>query len=194
MDAYSTKERLSQMFEEGGKNLLGRLFAFAYHVCGDRNQAEDLVQEAVLRTLERAPEFETERHLVAYLNRVITNLVINEARKARTRKNRVLVEGNGVTVPRPILTQPERAFVDKNLSSPVLRAVASLPERFRDVLLMWGVLDMTYLEIAEVLGIPPGTVMSRLHRARKKVREALREEDASGGQLQYVRKDGSEAS
>ena len=140
-----------------------RLYAAAFAVCRDPQDAEDVVQETFLAYYRENREFESEEHIRAWLLRV----AVNKARNAAAlfwRRNRVSLEEYMETLDFP---EPE----DKSL----MEAVLVLPERFRIPLHLHYFEDYSVEEIAALLGVPPGTVKSRLFRARRQLRDKLQE-------------------
>ena len=140
-----------------------RLYAAAFAVCRDPQDAEDVVQETFLAYYRENREFESEEHIRAWLLRV----AVNKARNAAAlfwRRNRVSLEEYMETLDFP---EPE----DKSL----MEAVLALPERFRIPLHLHYFEDYSVEEIAALLGVPPGTVKSRLFRARRQLRDKLQE-------------------
>jgi RNA polymerase sigma-70 factor (ECF subfamily) len=142
--------------------------------------AEDLVQDTFLRALRFYRKFQTGTNLKAWLFRMMVNLFINKYRRAR--RGREIHEGierydvMERMVPAEQLARtgkPEEFFFEKLFSDDVVVAIGELPHDFKMVVLLADVNDFSYAQIAEILDIPVGTVMSRLHRGRKLLRAAL---------------------
>jgi RNA polymerase sigma-70 factor (ECF subfamily) len=135
--------------------------------------AEDLVQDTLLRAWRSIDSFDG-RYPRAWLLTIMRNAQINRHRRKRpvllddpdaTFEHRSDAEGDGVSA--------EDIVVDRTFDAAVESAVVALPVKFRDALLLVDVHGLTYAAAAAVLGVPEGTVMSRLHRARKRVRNVL---------------------
>jgi RNA polymerase sigma-70 factor (ECF subfamily) len=147
---------------------LDRLFRAAWALSGSREDAEDLVQETYSRVLAK-PRFLRGEDDLGYLLRVLRNTFFNVKRTEKRRPQTVgMPEGQEFTEQRTS-TQPEHAVEAKQ----VYEAVAALPDDFRDVVVAVDVTGLSYEEAAKALGIPTGTVMSRLYRGRQQVARAL---------------------
>ncbi len=138
--------------------------------------AEDLVQDTLIRAYKAIDRFDG-RHPRAWLLTILRNTHINRNRRRRPE----LLRDPDTQLERAIQTpaedeaaRPDR-FVDLEFAAEVETALATLSAAFGDVIDLVDVNGLTYAEAAEVLGIPVGTVMSRLHRGRKKIREHLRQ-------------------
>jgi RNA polymerase sigma-70 factor (ECF subfamily) len=145
--------------------MLPRLWAFALRLSGDKHDAEDLVQRACLRALERAHQLQPDTSPLSWVFSIVHSTWINELR-ARSVRSRSGMEWNDdflETVADPDARNPESAM----MRNQVLKAVEGLPEAQRDVMLLVAVEGFSYKEAAEVLEVPIGTVMSRLSRARQ---------------------------
>jgi RNA polymerase sigma-70 factor (ECF subfamily) len=155
-------------FEAEALPHLSDLFRFAKWLVRDRAEAEDLVQDTFMQALQSFHRFEKGTNCRAWLIRVMFHVNSNR-RRAKARLQLVsdtdgrIAETVAVDPPMPQgLTEEE-----------VLRALRILPRQFEEVILLSDIEDMTYKEIAKTLGVPIGTVMSRLHRGRKMMRAEL---------------------
>jgi RNA polymerase sigma-70 factor (ECF subfamily) len=140
---------------------------YAFALCGNQALVDDLVQDAIERALTRAPELRQPERIGAWLRKVVHNLFIDEVRRGRSR---------GVTVDMADMMNDLTLSIeptDNDLSNDVVRAMATLSIEHRQILVLAGVEQLTYREIAEELAVPLGTVMSRLARARAALRAAL---------------------
>src|SRR5918992_1579302 len=141
---------------------LDRLFRAAWALCGSRQDAEDLVQETYARVLAR-PRFLRGEDDLGYLLRALRNTFLNQRRAAARRpRGEPLPEGQELAEQRST-ADPQRALEARE----VYAAVAALPDDFRDVIVAVDVAGLSYDETATALGIPQGTVMSRLYRGRQ---------------------------
>jgi RNA polymerase sigma-70 factor, ECF subfamily len=147
---------------------LDRLFRAAWALCGSRQDAEDLVQETYLRVLAR-PRFLRGEDDLGYLLRALRNTFLNQRRAAARRPRADPLPEGAEFVEQRSTSDPEKALE----ASEVYAAVAALPDDFRDVLVAVDVAGLSYDEAATALGIPPGTVMSRLYRGRQQVARRL---------------------
>jgi RNA polymerase sigma-70 factor (ECF subfamily) len=147
---------------------LDRLYRAAWALCGSREDAEDLVQETYARVLAR-PRLLRRDDDLAYLLRAMRNTFLSDRRGAARRPRTAPLPDDRELVDRRPGGDPEAAFDARR----VYEAVASLSDDFRDVLVAVDVAGLSYREAASALEAPEGTVMSRLHRARKQVIQAL---------------------
>jgi len=147
---------------------LDRLFRAAWALCGSREDAEDLVQETYARVLAR-PRFLRHEDDLGYLLRVLRNTFLNVTRTSRRRPQTDPLPEGAEFVEERSSTRPEQALEAKE----VYEAVAALPDEFRDVVVAVDVAGLSYAETASALGIPQGTVMSRLYRGRQQIARRL---------------------
>lgn len=170
---------LRARFEREAVPLLPRLYASALRLTRDRQDAEDLVQEVYLRAYRGFGSFTDGSNLKAWLYRILTNAFINEYRRRQRRPVTVseaedpeysLFDRLGEETAAP---SAEREVLERLPDEDVQRALEDLPEQYRMVVLYADVEGFSYREIADILEIPIGTVMSRLHRGRKALQKAL---------------------
>jgi RNA polymerase sigma-70 factor (ECF subfamily) len=150
--------------------LIARLPAlrrYARALCGNRELADDLVQDTIERALSRVPSSLEPERLGAWLRTVVHNLFIDELR--RRRRSGVRVDLATMDNDLALSTAP----ADRLEFNDVGKAMASLSIEHRQILVLAGVEGLSYQEIAEELSVPLGTVMSRLARARAALRAAL---------------------
>ncbi len=156
------------------------LYSAALRLTKNERDAEDLVQDTFLRAYRFFDKFERGTNMRAWLFKILTNTFINRYR--RSVKERNIVEGSerGAVHERFISREatecaanPEQHFFDRLLSDDVLRAVDALPIDFRMVVILADMQEFSYKEIAEILDVPVGTVMSRLYRGRRQLQKAL---------------------
>lgn len=159
---------------------LDALYGLALRLCHNARDAEDLVQDAVLRSYQSFDRFTGDERCKAWLFRVLTNIFINKYRR-RVLERRVAESleqaGDGGILSADVLRRgrdPEAALQAGLVGDSVQRALLELPEDFRMAVLLCDVEEFSYREIAEIMDCPVGTVMSRLHRGRRLLQEALR--------------------
>jgi RNA polymerase sigma-70 factor (ECF subfamily) len=140
----------------------------AWRWCRDPAEAEDLVQETLLRVLGAGAEFDSQNHVRAWLYTVLRNLFISRRRRDQSAK-RALSELGAVASSRAAAAPPAAPFLTRSVE----RALASLPEAFARVVRLVDLEEHSYSDAAEVLGIPVGTVMSRLFRGRQRLAQQL---------------------
>lgn len=166
----------------------GRVFALALRVLGDEEQARDAVQEGFLKAYRSLDRFEGRSSFYTWLYRLVMNLCIDMRRRDRSNRHsewdeeRSLETADPASVPgaggggsAEALVGPEADARRAELREAMTRAVGSLPDDARRTLLLREVDGLSYAEIARAMGIPKGTVMSRLHYARRRLRAVLTE-------------------
>jgi RNA polymerase sigma-70 factor, ECF subfamily len=167
-------------FEELAMRHLDPLYSAALRLTKNDRDAEDLVQDTFLRAYRFFDKFERGTNMKAWLFKILTNTFINRYR--RSVKERTIVEGSErEAVSERIISRensdygssPEQFFFDRLLSDDVLRAVDALPIDFRLVVILADLQEFSYKEIAEILIVPVGTVMSRLFRGRRLLQKQL---------------------
>ena len=142
------------------------LFGAAYRMTGNAHDAEDLVQEAFLRAYRAFDSFRPGSNARAWLHTILQRVRTDAFRRRRRRPETVELSGDG---PAAAPSQDALASGREDLE----RALRELPEAFRAAVVLRDIQELTYAEIAEALGVPVGTVMSRIHRGRTLLREAL---------------------
>lgn len=177
-----------EVFERNVMALLGGLTGVARRLACDAADAEDLVAETVARAWEARDSLASESAFRAWIFRILHNTFVTEWRRRKACPEVAARDGDepeeDCEQPFSIFEQmhqpfllwfanPEREFVDKLLRQDLERALARLPENHRVVVMLADLEDLTYTEISQVLGIPVGTVRSRLARARGALQKAL---------------------
>lgn len=172
-------ERLVRKFERD-------IFSAALRMTGDHADAEDVAQEALVKAYKAFDQFELGTNFRAWVLRILTNTYINEFRRRRRTPEMTTWD----LVPREELSKvsreggeedPELPLVADALDAEVEQALSEIPEVFREAVLLCDMHDMSYSDIAEALGIPIGTVRSRIARGRGLLQEKLREYAQSRG-------------
>jgi RNA polymerase sigma-70 factor (ECF subfamily) len=160
-------------FEKLALPLLDGLYNFACWLCGDADEAHDLVQETFLKALKGFASFRSGTNFRAWMFRILRNTFLT-SRTGLERRNTAQQDEQGFedSVISPADT-PELAMLRRADTQLVQTAIAALSPIFREVILLADMQEMRYQEIAETLDIPIGTVMSRLARARKQVRDQI---------------------
>ena len=160
-------------FEDLAMPLFDSLYNFAGWLSHDSNDAEDLVQETYLKALRSFASFRPGTNFRAWMFQILRNTFLSSCSKLERRMTVELdSEDDGPELAVENQT-PETILMNRSSSQQVQRAIDVLPVHYRETLLLCEVEEMSYQEIAEILSIPIGTVMSRLARARKAVRAAL---------------------
>jgi RNA polymerase sigma factor (sigma-70 family) len=169
-------------FEELAIPLFDSLYNFARWLVGNQSDAEDLVQETYQRALHSFVSFRPGTNLRGWIFRILKNGFLS-SRSGLERKMTVAMQseqdGSELAAERET---PETILIERSNRQLVQRAMDELPAQYREVLLLCEVEEMSYQQIAETLSIPIGTVMSRLARARRAIRESFK----SGPQAHHV--------
>lgn len=167
-------------FEEIAMPHADALFGAAMRMTRDRTQAEDLVQETLLRAFRFWHKFQRGTNIKAWLFRIQTNIFINRYRKKQNESKVMddrqvddMLDRLTVEETQHIPSDVREDFLKQVLGDEVVEALDKLPFDFRMTVLLADMHDFSYKEIAEVLECPVGTVMSRLHRARKMLQAQL---------------------
>jgi RNA polymerase sigma factor (sigma-70 family) len=167
----SQEDRSSAGFEELVTPLFDSLYNFACWLVRNQNDAEDLVQETYLKAFRNFASFQPGTNFRAWIFRILKNTFLGSCSKLERRMTLAIDSEEDLPA---TCTTPESLLIERSDVSAVRCALEQLPVIFREVILLCDVEDASYAEIAEILSIPIGTVMSRLARARKMVRESLR--------------------
>jgi RNA polymerase sigma-70 factor (ECF subfamily) len=158
----------SQEFREAIKDLFPRLWRYCYILAGDRSTADDLAQAACLRALEYEHQFKIGTRLDRWIFRIAQTTWLNQLRAAKIR------QGSGTLTPEEIALAGTAADSETILYlSQVLSTAMELPEPQRNVIFLVCVEGYSYKDAADHLGVPLGTVMSRLSSARAKLTASL---------------------
>jgi RNA polymerase sigma factor (sigma-70 family) len=163
-------------FEELAMPLFDSLHNFARWLVHNQNDAEDLVQETCLKALRSFGSFQSGTNFRAWIFRILKNTFLSSCSKLDRRMTVGIDSEEFPALPVDSAT-PDSLLIERSGKEAVQCAIEQLPVIFREVILLCDVEDASYRETAEILSIPIGTVMSRLARARKAVRESLRKEE-----------------
>lgn len=149
----------------------------ALRLTGNRELAADVTQDAMVRFFAALGRFDATRPLAPWIARIVRNLLRDRARRSRVRRLVPLHDGSDELVLEPADPQPDpEAVADRHqLQRLVWRCLAQLDDDHREILVLRDFEGLAYDEIATVLAIPRGTVMSRLHRARRRLARLVRE-------------------
>ena len=178
----ATDARDRVRFEEEALELADQVYRVARRLVGSREEAEDLMQEAYARAFRSWRSYTPGTNLRAWLLRILTNLNIDRGRrKQRAPEMQPLEEGdyflyNKLEEASREPASDQDAVVERLSQTDVVAALSAVPHDFRDVVVLVDIGDFTYQDAAQILDIPIGTVMSRLHRGRRILKTALAEQ------------------
>jgi RNA polymerase sigma-70 factor (ECF subfamily) len=157
-----------------------RLYRIARAVVRDDDEAQDVVQEAYLRAFASLADFRGESSLATWLSRIVLNEALGRVRRFRPTVDMASIEtdrpSSGALVPLPLAStqpDPERSMAQREIQALLERAIDALPNAFRVVLVARVVEEMSVEETADLFGLRPETVKTRLHRARRILRDSL---------------------
>src|SRR6204780_4753607 len=167
-------------FERDVLPQLSQLYPAALRMTRNPTDAEDLVQETSVKAYAAFHQFRPGTNLRAWLNRILTTTFINVYRKRKREPQQALggdLQEWQMSADRlaPPVPSAEARGLGPTTDSPLPRALRGLPKEFRTTVYLADIEGSPYREIAEIMGPPVGTVMSRLHRGRRKIREQLQD-------------------
>jgi RNA polymerase sigma-70 factor, ECF subfamily len=167
-------------FEEEALALADQVFRVARHLSGSREDAEELVQETYARAFRSWRSYTPGTNLRAWLLRILTNLNIDRGRRSQRSPQTTPLEANDYYLYDKLAesdgsgSSPDEERVVERLSQDdIVSALSSVPHDFRDVIVLVDIGDFSYQDAAQILDIPIGTVMSRLHRGRRILKREL---------------------
>jgi RNA polymerase sigma-70 factor (ECF subfamily) len=172
-------------FEEEALEFADQVYRVARRLVGSREEAEDLVQETYARAFRSWRSFTPGTNLRAWLLRILTNLNLDRGRRVqRSPDFQPLEEGDYYLANKLAEAAGEQALdqdrvVERLSQDSVVTALSALPHDFRDVVVLVDIGEFSYADAAQILDIPIGTVMSRLHRGRRQLKQRLAEEAAA---------------
>ena len=178
----ASRDLSNQQFEQEVLQHLPSLLSVASRLMKNGPEAEDLVQDAVLKAIRARGQFETGTNLRAWLLKILTNTFINRYRRGGLERSVLdgpdadpLADGWVSASTMESLRDPESQALRPILEAEIGKALDELPTEFRLAVVLSDVEDLSYKEISEIMGCPIGTVMSRLHRGRRMLKSRLYE-------------------
>ena len=152
------------------------LYNFALRFTGNREEAQEIAQDALLKALKNMDRFDPRYKFSTWVYRICRNQAIDRKRRRRptTELNEQITPDQGFANPAGGgMRSPEQGAMQSEENVQLRRALATLGEKYREIIVLYHFSGLSYRDIAETLQIPQGTVMNRLFRARNKLREAM---------------------
>jgi RNA polymerase sigma-70 factor, ECF subfamily len=169
-------------FEEEALGLADQVYRVARRLVGSREEAEDLVQETYARAFRSWRSFTPGTNMRAWMLRILTNLNVDRGRRVqRSPQTQPLEESDYYLANKLASTAGEEALeqeqvVERLSQDSVVTALSEISPQFREVVVLVDIGDFTYADAAQILDVPIGTIMSRLHRGRRALKQKLAEE------------------
>ena len=177
----ATEARDRVRFEEEALALSEQVYRVARHLVGSREEADDLVQEAYARAFRSWRSYQPGTNMRAWLLRILTNINIDRGRRQQRTPQMQPLEANDYYLYDRLAAEDgdgvsdEQRVVERLSQDDIVTALSAVPHDFRDVLVLVDLGDFSYADAAQILDIPVGTVMSRLHRGRRILKRELAE-------------------
>jgi RNA polymerase sigma-70 factor (ECF subfamily) len=178
----ATEARDRVRFEEEALALADQVYRVARRFVTTREEAEDLVQDTYARAFRSWQSYTPGTNLRAWLLRILTNLNVDRGRRLQRRPDESPLEENDYYLANKVAESAGEQVLDQDRvverlsQDSIVTALSSLPDDFRDVVVLVDIGDFSYADAAQILDIPMGTVMSRLHRGRRLLKAKLAEE------------------
>jgi len=178
----ATDARDRARFEDEALALADQVYRVARRLVGSREEAEDLVQEAYARAFRSWRSFTPGTNMRAWLFRILTNLNVDRGRRIQRAPQMQPLEETDYYLANKVASAAGEDVLDQDVvverlsQDAVVSALSELPPQFREVVVLVDIGDFTYADAAQILDIPMGTVMSRLHRGRRLLKQNLAEE------------------
>ena len=169
-------------FEEEALALADQVYRVARRLVGSREEAEDLVQETYARAFRSWRSFTPGTNMRAWLFRILTNLNVDRGRRIQRAPDTQPLEESDYYLANKLASAGGEEVLEQDLvverlsQDSVVKALSEIPPQFRDVVVLVDIGDFTYADAAQILDVPIGTVMSRLHRGRRALKQKLAED------------------
>ena len=178
----------AEEFERDALNHLQTLLSVGMRFTRNASDAEDLVQDTLVKAMRARHQFQAGTNMRAWLIKILTNTFINRFRRGGLEKSVLegpdadpLADGWVSTASMQAMRDPETTTLRPLLQREIVRALDALPDEFRLAVVLVDAEELSYREVADIMGCPIGTVMSRLHRGRRMLKASLYEHARSLG-------------
>ncbi|ALC83404.1 MULTISPECIES: RNA polymerase sigma factor SigW [Bacillus] len=181
------KKRIKQV-KKGDRNAYAdivdiykdKIYQLCYRMLGNAHEAEDIAQEALIRAYVNIESYDINRKFSSWLYRIATNLTIDRIRKKKPDYflDAEVAGTDGLNMYSQIAAEgrlPEEEVISMELQGTIQEKILRLPEKYRAVIVLKYIDELSLLEISEILNIPVGTVKTRIHRGREALRKQLRD-------------------
>ena len=163
-------------FDEESVRHLDALYSFALKLTRARDDADDLVSDTMLRAFQRWEQYQLGTNIRAWLFTILYHAFVSRKRRIDAREVQPLEDEEGREIFEAVGdADPESTFYDSFLDEDIVAAIQRLPDEYRDAVVMSDLHGLKYAEIAQILGVPEGTIKSRLFRGRRLLQAQLRE-------------------
>jgi len=163
-------------FDEEAVRHLDALYAFALKLTRARDEADDLVSDTMLRAFQRWEQYRLGTNIRAWLFTILYHAFVSRKRRIDAREVQPLEDEDGREIFEAVGdADPESTFYDSFLDEDIVSAIQRLPDEYRDAVVMSDLHGLKYAEIAKILGVPEGTIKSRLFRGRRLLQVQLRD-------------------
>ncbi len=163
-------------FDEESVRHLDALYSFALKLTRARDDADDLVSDTMLRAFQRWEQYRLGTNIRAWLFTILYHAFVSRKRRIDAREVQPLEDEEGREIFEAVGdADPESTFYDSFLDEDIVAAIQRLPDEYRDAVVMSDLHGLKYAEIAQILGVPEGTIKSRLFRGRRLLQAQLRE-------------------
>ena len=181
----ATEARDRVRFEEEALALADQVYRVARRFVSSREEAEDLVQDTYARAFRSWQSYTPGTNLRAWLLRILTNLNVDRGRRIQRRPDELPLEEHDYYLANRVAETGGEQVLDQDRvverlsQDSIVNALSEIPPQFRDVVVLVDIGDFSYADAAQILDVPIGTVMSRLHRGRRALKQHLAEEALS---------------
>lgn len=189
MIASSERERADRRarFDAEAVRHLDALYSFALKLTRGRDDAEDLVSDTMLRAFQRWEQYNLGTNIRAWLFTILYHAFVSRKRRVDAREVQPLEDEEGREIFEAVgETDPEGKYYDSFLDEEIVTAILALPDEYRDAVVMSDLHGLKYAEIAKALGVPEGTIKSRLFRGRRLLQAQLRDYAETMGYIKPV--------
>ena len=172
---HERAERRARFDDEAVRHL-DALYSFALKLTRARDDADDLVSDTMLRAFQRWEQYRLGSNIRAWLFTILYHAFVSRKRRIDAREVQPLEDEDGREIFEAVGdADPERTFYDSFLDEDIVSAIERLPDEYRDAVVMSDLHGLKYAEIAQILGVPEGTIKSRLFRGRRLLQVQLRD-------------------